>query len=44
MSSMFLNSASGPDIGLGTARRFGREGYSVVLGLPQRGAFTGRGR
>jgi NAD(P)-dependent dehydrogenase (short-subunit alcohol dehydrogenase family) len=31
MSKTFLSVASGPDIGLATARRFGREGYRVVL-------------
>lgn len=32
MSKTFLSIASGPGIGLATARRFGREGYRVVLG------------
>jgi NAD(P)-dependent dehydrogenase (short-subunit alcohol dehydrogenase family) len=31
MSKTFLSIASGPGIGLATARRFGREGYRVVL-------------
>ena len=31
MSKTFLSIASGPGIGLATARRFGREGYCVVL-------------
>jgi len=31
MSTTFLSIASGPGIGLATARRFGREGYRVVL-------------
>jgi short-subunit dehydrogenase len=31
MSKTFLSVASGPGIGLATARRFGREGYRVVL-------------
>lgn len=31
MSRTFLTVASGPGIGLATARRFGREGYNVVL-------------
>src|SRR4051794_33641333 len=31
MSKTFLSIASGPGIGFATARRFGREGYRVVL-------------
>jgi NAD(P)-dependent dehydrogenase (short-subunit alcohol dehydrogenase family) len=31
MSKTFLSISSGPGIGLATARRFGREGYRVVL-------------